>query len=90
VNTNTDTPRTNAAIMDDVSPVYEYVHARFARELERENAKLREEIAIRDRHWSEDKARLDWMERHANFIEVSHTDISATRAAIDEVRAMVP
>lgn len=31
-----------------------------------------------------DNARLDWLERNANFIEVGHADIGATRAAIDE------
>lgn len=31
-----------------------------------------------------DKIRLDWLEAHANFIEIGHNDISATRDGIDE------
>lgn len=30
-----------------------------------------------------DARRLDWLEKHANFIEVGHGDISPTRQAID-------
>ena len=30
----------------------------------------------------QDKARLDWLEANANFIEVGHSDIGATRADI--------
>lgn len=48
-------------------------------ELERENTKLREEIAIRDRHWSDDKARLDFLKEHTHLeFHVHHPDYAQT------------
>ncbi len=115
-----DTPRTEAEsyIANDPAkwcPDFEYVHADFARALERELSSEREhakrltecldfsgrgdvpkgwDAAIERAERAErenaalrlDKERLDWLEKHANFIEVGHGDISPTRAEIDLAR----